>query len=380
MRDRVGIILVLVTILFLSIPTVYAIDTIDVIETLDWSNLESFFNNLPNEIKTLFDGDIKKYVTEFSQNSESLNIENLKIFAFKYLYNALKKHISLFAVILLIVVISSFFKTIKPDFASNSVGRIVDFSVAVIIGGLLSYSILSFITSVSTFLTTITSLIQVIFPLIFTLLSTVGATISTASFQLSATIFANVITTIIVSFILPITVLTLVFSIISTIKSSSSQKISLFLANFAKKMICAIFFIFSGFLALQGVSVSVKDSVGVRLAKFSLSKYVPIIGGYLSDGFNYLFAGSVLLKNSIGISFILLLLVLTLPLIVEVVTFHVLLKISSCVSDAVSENKVTKMLEGLSKCTSLIITSIIGVIVCLVIFACILILSCNSVL
>ena len=380
MRDRLVIIFLLLIVVFTSIPTVYASETLDIIETLDWSQIENFFNSLPDNVKILFDGDIKNFMSEFTENTGRLKVESFNIYTLNYLLNSFKKHLSLFAIILLTIVLTSFFKSIKPNFASNSIGRIVDFSVALIIGSLLTNSVLTFINSISSLIKTITTLVQVAFPLIFTLLTTIGATISSASFQLSLSIFVNFISVIIASIALPITLLTLILSIVSTIKNSSSQNLSFAFINFAKKAISSIFFVFSAFLALQGISVSVKDSVGVRLAKFSLNKYVPIIGGYLSDGFNYLFAGSVLLKNSIGISFIVLLLVLALPILIEILTFHVLLKITAGVGIAMSENRVSQMLVGISKCTSLMLTCIIGIIVCLIILTSVVILSCNTVL
>lgn len=381
MRDRIRIIILLSLVLLLPISTVYAVENIDVIDSLDWSDVEKIFNELPVDFKAFFGGDIKQYISEFSKNNESFNFENFKILIMSNLTSSLKKHLSLFSIVLLIIIISSLFKSIKPDFASNSVSRIVDFSVAVIIGSILSYSILTFVKSVSNFVSTINSLIQVFFPLIFTILTTLGATVSTGSFQICASIFVNVLTSIIVGLVLPVAVLGIVFSIISTIKRNSSAKsISFSLVNFAKKSICIIFFIFSGVIALQGISVSVKDTVSVRIAKFSLNKYIPIIGGYLSEGFNYLYAGSVLLKNSIGVSFIILICVITLPVLIEVTTCHILLKISASVSGTMSENKLMEMFGGLSKCTSLLITSIICISVCLIIFVGIVILSCNSVL
>jgi hypothetical protein len=76
----------------------------------------------------------------------------------------------------------------------------------------------------------------------------------------------------------------------------------------------ALFFSFFAFLSVQGIVVSVSDSVSMRLSKFALSKYVPIIGGYLSDGFNYLIAGSIVIKNAIGITAIYLLFLEFLPI------------------------------------------------------------------
>ena len=183
MRDRIRIIILLSLVLLLSISTVYAVENIDVIDSLDWSDVEKIFNELPVDFKAFFGGDIKQYISEFSKNNESFNFENFKILIMSNLTSSLKKHLSLFSIVLLIIIISSLFKSIKPDFASNSVSRIVDFSVAVIIGSILSYSILTFVKSVSNFISTINSLIQVFFPLIFTILTTLGATVSTGSFQ-----------------------------------------------------------------------------------------------------------------------------------------------------------------------------------------------------
>ena len=108
-----------------------------------------------------------------------------------------------------------------------------------------------------------------------------------------------------------------------------------------------------------------------------VSSYVPILGGYVSEGFDLAVAGVVLLKNSIGYVGMLLLLATILFPLVKVLIFVLCLKFCSAVIEPIGEKRIANMLSQLSKNSMLLVTAIIGVTFMFLVLIMLVITSCN---
>jgi stage III sporulation protein AE len=350
----------------------------ELLSKLNLNDIEKIFNNLSKEEQTVLGGNFKDLLKNLT-NGTNVSIEKLAPFALQIFLSVFKKVLPTFILLLGIILISSILNGAKSDFATKSVHSVINFASASIIGAVLCYSLIDTFTESYNFIKTIFSLTQAIFPLIFSILITMGAGTSATIFQGSLSLFLSLFSVLISSFILPLSIFACILSIITNVTTTLKLgKIPEFMTNTAKKTISSIFIVFSSLLALQGISAQVYDSVGIRITKFSLSKYIPILGGYLSSGFDFLYAGSVLLKNSIGIAFILILLITLLPILLKLICVNFLTDILSLVSTCVGNESSAKMLKGIKQSVSLIIGCIIGLSLTLIVFIVMTVTSFNS--
>lgn len=58
--------------------------------------------------------------------------------------------------------------------------------------------------------------------------------------------------------------------------------------------------LFSGFLSLQQMVTAAGDSLSSRMVKFSLSSFVPVVGGVLSEAYNTVIGCGTLLRSTVG--------------------------------------------------------------------------------
>jgi hypothetical protein len=54
-------------------------------------------------------------------------------------------------------------------------------------------------------------------------------------------------------------------------------------------------------MTVQGITSASIDGISIRATKYAISNSIPIVGGFLRDGFDIVIAGSVLIKNAVGI-------------------------------------------------------------------------------
>ncbi len=71
--------------------------------------------------------------------------------------------------------------------------------------------------------------------------------------------------------------------------------------------------LFSGLLSLQQMVASAGDSMGGRVVKFSLSSFVPVVGGVLSEAYNTVIGCGGLLRSTVGAFGLLSVVLIVLP-------------------------------------------------------------------
>ncbi len=347
----------------------------EILSSLDLSGLKEFFQSirLPSDLS--FDAIVEDTVS----GRIPIDFSSFTRFFMTLLLRLARQTAPILLFCIAIVLLISLFNGAKSNFASKSVASVIQFVAVTVIGGLLCYKAFDLFQAVHSYVKTVSDLSYAIFPVLFTLLATLGATASVTAFQQTAAVFTTVICGVISYVITPICLYAIVFSIVTCMTNRFDKtKIHTFFLSIGKTALCSIFFLFLTFCGLQGLTTAVYDSIGIRLARFSLSKYVPVIGGYLSEGFHYLFAGGVLVKNVIGIAFLLLLIFSVLPILCEILVFLLALKLLSVVASSVSEDKISSMVKGIRQSVSILMAGVIGITVCAGIFSAIVLLACNG--
>ena len=166
---------------------------------------------------------------------------------------------------------------------------------------------------------------------------------------------------IIIVFILPAFIISVVLTAVGNLSDGVKLgKLSDFFSGSSKWLLGTAFFLFSAFMAVQGITASVYDGVSIRTAKFAISKYVPIIGGYLSDGLNLVMSGSVLVKNALGTTAIVLLFVSVLPVIIQVLVLNLSLRFAGAVIEPFGDGRMSALVTNLGKNLTLLISIVLA--------------------
>lgn len=81
--------------------------------------------------------------------------------------------------------------------------------------------------------------------------------------------------------------------------------------------------LFSGLLSLQQMVAAAGDSMGSRVVKFSLSSFVPVVGGVLSEAYNTVVGCGGLLRSTVGAFGLLSVVLVVLPPLLSCVCWSV---------------------------------------------------------
>lgn len=199
--------------------------------------------------------------------------------------------------------------------------------------------------------------VKIVFPLLLTLMAASGGTATAAICQPAVAFFGSTIVSIIVSIVLPITVTIIAFSMASHLTNELKiGKFTAFFKSINKWIIGISITVFGLFFTLQGLTAAHSDGIVRRAVKYALGNGIPIVGGFLSGGFDLAVAGSVLIKNALGSMSIFLMISVVFEPLILLIAVNVLLRLTAAIAQPLGDGKVADFLgetaENLNYCTA----------------------------
>ena len=186
---------------------------------------------------------------------------------------------------------------------------------------------------------------QILFPLMLTLMSASGGTLSAAVCRPAVAFFATNIVSVIRTVVFPICAIILVFSMANCLtKELKISRFTAFFKSMNKWIIGVCVSAFSIFFTMQGMTAANYDGIVRRTAKYAISNGIPIVGGFLSGGFDLAVAGSVLIKNALGNMGIFLMIAVIFEPLILLVSIHLLLRLTSAVTQSFGDGRISDFL------------------------------------
>ena len=334
----------------------------DVVDKLDTSELEKFLQSLDSDtLSFLGITDVGSYIKNVIAGNTPTDFKSILQLLLSLLGANFLKCLPLILAVLAVAIAFNVINSLKGSFASDSVEEIVHFACIGVIVILLSVRLTSIISSAATLIASVKKQVDIVFPIMLTLMSAAGAGASVGVYQPAVAVLSAGIIGIVSSFAVPAFILSVAFAAVGNLSGGVKLKeMAGFFMSLTKWLLSTAFFLFMTFLSVRGITASVYDNISVRTTKFALSKYVPVIGGYLSEGFNLVMAGSILVKNSVGLLAIVLLLATVLPFVLNITVFGLSLKLAAAVTEPLGNSRITGLLTGVSKSLGILTAVILG--------------------
>lgn len=333
------------------------------LENLDLAKIESVLKGLGDDQLEVFGvssfGDkVKKIVSgEFADGQQSIFKAIINL-----IFDDVLTFVPLLASIIIISIICGFLSNLKSDSSGKGVGDIIHFVCYGVVISIVMTAVVNLIQMTGKTINGLRSQMEVVFPLLLTIMTAIGGTMSVSIYQPAVALLSSAIMHIFTSVLMPIFIFSIVFTIISNLTSTVKlEKFTKFFQSTFKWIIGGIFTIFMAFLSIQGITASTYDGVSIRTAKYAIRSYVPILGGYLSEGFDVIMASSVLIKNAIGASGLLLMFSSIISPVVKIVVFILVLKLAAAILEPLTDPRISDFIYTVSKSLSMLIVMILGV-------------------
>lgn len=330
---------------------------------LDTSAIEEYLSSLTDKQMTVFGAkDIMSRLKLIISGEVKVDYTTFIGYIFSVIGLEFLRYIPVIVAIIAIAIAFNIISSIKGKFASDSVENIVYFACVSLIIIILIVQVFGLITATKTIVQNIQKQMNIFFPVILTLMTAIGAGSSVAVYQPAVAVLSSGIAQLITSFILPCFIISIVFTVVGNLTEGVKlKKMSGFFSGASKWLLGTAFFLFIAFLSVQGITASVYDGISVRTAKFAISKYIPIIGGYLSEGLNLIMAGSVLVKNAVGMTAVVLLFISVVPIVFQIIIFSLTLNLAGAILEPLGDSRISSLVTGISKNMTLLVAMVLGI-------------------
>lgn len=198
-------------------------------------------------------------------------------------------------------------------------------------------------------------IMQALFPLLLTLLAAVGATNGAALFQPAIAAASGTMTTLVRSFSLPMALGVAVVTLLDSLSEKMRLKrLASVMRSCATWTLGIAFTVFIGVTAMQGLTAGAADGVSIRAAKYAVDHFVPVVGGMFADTMDTLVGCSLLIKNALGVTGLMLLLTAAgLPML-RTLCAALMYRLCAALLQPVAQDRVAGTLHGFSDVLTLL--------------------------
>ena len=336
---------------------------IDELNEIDFSDLNGVIEQFRNNNTNIFSIDnIKSKIYSIISGENAVTYSSFFASLFSIFVELVVKYLPMLSLIVAIGVISNLLNGIKSKFNEKSTSGLIHLVcfLAVVV---LTIGMISSISEMSvSSIKAMVSQMNAIFPILLTLMIGIGATASAGVFQPIVAIISTYVADFFTYLILPLFMMSFVFGIINNLSDNIKlDKFNSFISSLFKWCVGLVFTLFFAVFTIQGISAGTFDSLSVRTTKYTIKSYIPIMGGYLSDGMDLILSSTILIKNAVGLIGLLMVISTIISPLLEIVVFSLLLKLVSAILQPMGNNKTSNFLMSTSKSITMLSSCIIAV-------------------
>ncbi len=342
-----------------------ALDSLD-FDAVDEAIPDSIFDNIVDNIRSIINGDIEGIDSYWQYLWQLINTNIVSI---------MPTMITLFAVAVLTSLVSK-----SNGFLSQSTSNVTYFVGFVVMMSTIVVMLYSLIADVYSLLSSVSQLLDVAMPVILTLMIANSAIVTAKVYQPAVVILSSSIVKIIGTVVLPLLSIGLIFGICSNISDNVKvDKVSSTLNSLASWILGIMFMLFFSFMTVQGITAMSIDGVSIRAAKFATKNYIPLLGGYLSDGFDLIVASTTLIKNSFGLVLLLAVFGMAMVPLINILICKFGLMMVASIGQPIMDDRFVKLLNGIGKNLTMVAVTVVAVIFMCLLVIMLSILTANGV-
>ena len=333
---------------------------------MDYENIiKEQFNNvitqeeidqIVNNSQTLTEGFINDFMPQNILNSmlrgESIfNTDNLINNLLDLFLLEMKSALILCVEIISICIVMGILNGLSSSFSSKSISEISLLICSMVIIGMAIESLKVTYNLSQDTVEAMSNTMTVIMPILIGILISTGSI--TSGTILSPLIIGSItgISFIIKTFILPALFISTILSLINCLTEKNYvNKLAKLIRNLAVGLTGLLLVLLTGIITIQGLLTETSDGLLINTAKFSLSNFIPIIGGFTSDTVELFLRCMTSIKSIIGIFGIILMVLFLIIPILKILSIAIIYKFTAAIAEPVTSSKIADGLNDMGSC------------------------------
>lgn len=359
--------ILILTIIMILIPLIsygeqennYEVD--EQLEMFTTGELNTFIDEVISTNELAPQMNTKDFLLSLVKGEIDLGAKNIVSQVGNLFFDEISVHLKLLSQILVIAIVSAILNNMQSAFENSSISGLANYITYILLAILIIGSFHQIVEITKESIDNMVNFMQIILPILLTFLVLAGGPNTKLIFHPMILATVNVIGSLVKNIIFPL----IYFSFIISILSNLSQRMELKkLSELGRQIIVFIisasFTVFIGIITIYGLSTKI-DGITIRTAKFAVDRFVPIVGGFLSDAVETVIGSSAILKNGIGIVGLFILIIITAIPIIKISSLLLIYKITGVVIEPIVSKNVSNLFDEVSKTFLMILISTVSV-------------------
>lgn len=352
----------------------------DRLESLTSSDFDNILNDVLRENHIFIEGGTKEIVKRIIKGEKVFQGKSLWQSISMIFFDELRFSMGLLSKILIITLISAILTNLQNSFEDSSISEMANYVTYILISILVIASFSGVMDMVTLTVNRMVNFMQILLPILLTLLVLTGGPSARLLFHPMILAIVNIVGVMIKNIIFPLIYFSFIVSIVSNLsKRVELGKLSELSRQIITFIISAAFTIFIGILTIYGLSTKI-DGITIRTAKFAIDKFVPVVGGFLSDAVDAVIGSSTILKNGIGIIGLIVIALIILAPLIKVATLLLVYKLIGAIIEPIAASNIVNFFTDISKTLLLILISMVSITIMFFITITIIVETSNSLL
>lgn len=341
-------------------PENFVVEQLDKHNTADLQQiLDAINNDLEEHIPKI---EIRAFVGKILKGEEIIKLQDIVKGITKYFFKEVVANWNILGQIIVLATIYAILNNLKSAFENNIVGKLA-YNVCYLV--IITIAIRSFIIAINLGKSTIDTMVtfmQALLPVLLGILTAMGGVTTSAFFHPILLGSIGSIGTIIRSVILPLIFFSAVLAIVNNLSSKVQvTRLAGLLKQSAVVILGFVLTAFVGIISIQGVATSTVDGITIRTAKFAVDKFIPVVGGFLSDAVDTVIGYSLLLKNSVGVIGSIAIFIMCLTPMIKIIALITIYKLCSAIVEPIAQNQLADCLNYMSNSLILVFATVSAV-------------------
>lgn len=310
----------------------------------DLHEIESYYNAYAQTLEPVTGGaGFRSFLEMLAMGGANFDISGVFSLVISSMFTGIEQSIPAIIQIIVVALVFSIITHFAPSFGATGVSNAAQTAQYVIVGTMTIGIFVSAFAIGTEAISRMTAFTADFFPLLITLLTALGG-ISSAAILSPATVFLTTgVSLFYKNIVMPMIIVLTVFTIINHF--STSVKLNGFcgiLKSLIKWGIGISSTVFAGIIAIQGLLGSTFDGLSIKTAKYTIDKFIPIVGGMFSDSADVLISCTLLIKNAVGIAGIIIIIGAVISPLFALLAHHFLFKLAGAVLEPIAGGSMSK--------------------------------------
>lgn len=333
------------------------------LELLPADEIYALMDDLDREMSDFLGGEgVQSFWQGILHGEVELNWQGFMEGGLKLFRQEVALNVSLVGKMVFLIILGAVLARLNDSFGQEGAGKLAHLVVMFMILLLVVGSVRTVTALAEETMTQLVGFMQLLMPVEFILMAALGNGAAMAALQPVMYVGINLLGNLFRYVVLPL----IYFEVLLRMTNSLSTEFRVEkLADLFRTVVLALIgmssTVFLALIGLGGMSGATVDGLSVRAVKYAASTFVPVVGGMLSDAYETMAGGALLLKNAFGLVGMLIIILMLLVPAVKIFVVYLLYKFTAAIVEPLGEKQATEMLGRVGDSFLLVFAAVVFV-------------------